>query len=374
MKLTASHIIVALMAVVIAALSWALIYVSRDELQLQDEEFEEEIEIESTASVVDGRAIVRVDTPSQAASGIRVVALRSARYESALQVFGRVVDIEPLLELRGRYLAASAERRAMRSSLDAARAEYKRAEVLYEDDRNISEQALREAQGRFQVAQARYTAARSTQSVARDSLQASWGTVVSGWAMDASSVQLGELSSRKSVLVQLVFPYELPASAAVPRLMLAPVTARDIPVEGRFVSQAPRASASLPGNTYFYLVSGAGLRVGANVVARVATQDAVMEGALVPNEAVVWHAGKSWVYRKQDDETFGRYEISTSRGLGDGWFQGSGPEAGAADPSPSETGVIDRNLLHPGDEVVISGAQLLLSEELKFQIRNENED
>ena len=30
--------------------------------------------------------------------------------------------------------------------------------------------------------------------------------------------------------------------------------------------------------------------------------------------------------------------------------------------------------LQVGDEVVVSGAQLLLSEELKFQIRNENED
>ncbi len=36
--------------------------------------------------------------------------------------------------------------------------------------------------------------------------------------------------------------------------------------------------------------------------------------------------------------------------------------------------VPDSNRLNPGDEVVTSGAQLLLSEELKFQIRNENED
>jgi len=68
----------------------------------------------------------------------------------------------------------------------------------------------------------------------------------------------------------------------------------------------------------------------------------------------VWHAGKSWVYRKNDAETFARYEVTTSNQLGEGWFQNGS--------------------LEDGDEVVVSGAQLLLSEELKFQIRNENED
>lgn len=374
MKLTANHIIVALMAIVIAVLSWLLIYVSRDELQLHEEEYEEEIETESTATVERGRAIVRVDSKSQQVSGIRMHALQSAQYETALQVYGSVVDIEPLLETRGRYLAASAERRALQSALSAARAEYRRAEVLYKDDRNISEQALREAESRYRVAQARLEAAQSMQSVLGDSLRTAWGPVVSDWAMAAQPASLAELLSRRSVLVQLVFPYELSRSAARPQLMLSPVTARENAVEARLVSAAPRVSAALPGNTYFYIVSGADLRVGARVVARVATDDAMVDGVIVPNAAVVWHAGKSWVYRKRDAETFGRYEISTASEIGDGWFQAASPETGPGQSGADETVLPDNNLLRPGDEVVISGAQLLLSEELKYQIRNENED
>ena len=369
MKLTANHVIIALMAIVIAVLSWTLIYVSRDALQLHDEEYEEEIETGSTASVENGRAIVRVDPQSQAASGIRIQPLLAAQYETALQVYGSAVDIEPLLDLRGRYLAAVAERRALQSAVAAASADYERAQVLYQDDRNISEQALREAESRFRVAQAHFDAAQSMQSVLRDSMRTAWGPVVSAWAMAAESDSLGDLLSRRSVLVQLVFPYELARSAARPRLMLAPVTARENAVEGRFVSDAPRVSAALPGNTYFYVVKGADLRVGARVVARVATDEAIVGGVIVPNEAVVWHAGKSWVYRKQDAETFGRYEISTASELGEGWFQPAPTEIGSIETGSPETGT-----LRPGDEVVISGAQLLLSEELKFQIRNENED
>lgn len=354
MRITGHHIIIALMAVVIAILSWTLIYVSRDQLRLHEDEVEEEIETESTATVEAGRAIVRVDVQSQAASGIRVQPLRSAQYETALHVYGSVVDIEPLLELRGRYLAASGERRALSEVMTTAKLEYQRARSLYEDDRNISEQAMRDAQSRFQVTQARLAAARSTETVLRDSLLSSWGPVVSAWAMSPDSKPLRALLSRRSVLVQLVFPYELARSAARPQLMLAPVTAGADPVAGRFVSEAPRVSAAQPGNTYFYTVAGADLRVGARVMARVATDDAKIGGVIVPNEAVVWHAGKSWVYRKHDPETFGRYEISAANELAEGWFQ--------------------HGSLEVGDEVVVSGAQLLLSEELKFQIRNENED
>jgi membrane fusion protein, multidrug efflux system len=95
--------------------------------------------------------------------------------------------------------------------------------------------------------------------------------------------------------------------------------------------------------------------VGTRVIARVSAGRETVKGVRVPNEAVVWHAGKSWAYLRQDGETFARYEVSATRDLGDGWFNR------AAD-------------LVPGREIVVSGAQLLLSEELKFQIRNENED
>lgn len=355
MKLTGSHVVIAIMAIVIAVLSWTLIYVSRDQLRFDDEENDEEqIVTESTASVEQGRAIVRVDAQSQAASGIRTQSLKPGQYEASIHVYGSVVDIAPLLDLRGQYLAAKGEHSAQRAAVTAAKLDYQRARSLYEDDRNISEQAMRDAEGRFRVAQARLAAAQSSESVLRESLATAWGPVVSAWALKSDSASLAQLLSRRSMLVQLVFPYELPRSAAQARLMLAPVTARSEAVEAQFVSEAPRSSAALPGNTYFYIVTGADLRVGARVIARVATDDTEMDGVIVPNEAVVWHAGKSWVYRKQDAETFGRYEISTAHQLDDGWFQPNG--------------------LHAGDEVVVSGAQLLLSEELKFQIRNENED
>jgi len=354
MKLSFRDSIIALMAVVIAVLSWALIYVARDELRLHGEEYEEEIETESSATVEDGRAIVRVDEQSQAASGIRVSSLRAAQNEISVQVYGSVIDVRSLLELRGRYLAAKGEQRAMRASAEAIKVEYRRAKTLYQDDRNISEQALRSVESRYFVAQARLLAAEEAVAVLSDSLRTSWGTVVGGWAMASDSAPLQDLLGRRSVLVRLVFPHELPRSSARPGIVIAPVSTGGDQVEARFISASPQGSSVLPGNTYFYLAEGSDLRAGTRVVASATTGGDLREGIIIPREAVVWHAGKAWVYFAKDVTTFARYEISTSSELFEGWFHSGS--------------------LQPGDNVVVSGAQLLLSEELKFQIRNENED
>jgi len=101
-------------------------------------------------------------------------------------------------------------------------------------------------------------------------------------------------------------------------------------------------------------VDGGGLRAGMRVLARAGLGGAPVAGVIVPAQAVVWHAGKAWAYLKQDEQTFARHEVSAAEELDGGWFNAGG--------------------FQPGDEVVVSGAQLLLSEELKYQIRNENED
>ena len=354
MKLTARDIIIAVMAIVIAALAWSLIYVSRDELSIHGEEYEEEIEIDTSATVENGRAIVRVDAESQAASGIRVAPLYAAQNETSVQVYGSVVDVNSLLDLRGQFLAAAGEERAMRASVEAAKVEYQRAQKLYQDDRNISEQAMRAVESRYRVAQARLVSAEAAVSVLADTLRSSWGPVVGRWAMKPDSASLQLLLERKTRLVRLVFPHELPRSAAPKHILIAPVSLGGKQVKARFISASHQGSTVLPGKTYFYLVDGSDLRAGTRVVARVRTGGEMRDGIVVPNEAVVWHAGKAWVYVVQDPVTFARYEISTANELYDGWFQSG--------------------LLQAEEEVVVSGAQLLLSEELKFQIRNENED
>jgi hypothetical protein len=354
MNLRPAHAIIAVMAGVITLLSWALIYYSRDELGTQAEKRDEQIKAVSTARVDGGRPVVRLSVQSQDAAGIAVQALQPAEREAAFEVHGTVANLQPLAELRGRYLAAAAESKAARATLAAAQSEYRRMEMLFRDDRNVSEQALNSAEGRYRAERARQAAADQAAASIRDAIRGSWGESITGWATNPESQAMRSLLQQSTFLVQLVFPYESPRATVRGKVAVAPAMARENLQPATFVANSPQIDPAIPGETYFYLVNSGSFRTGMRVTARITMDGAAVSGVIVPSAAVVWHAGKAWAYVKDDEQTFARHEVSTTDEMQGGWFNATGFE--------------------DDDEVVVSGAQLLLSEELKYQIRNENED
>jgi hypothetical protein len=68
------------------------------------------------------------------------------------------------------------------------------------------------------------------------------------------------------------------------------------------------------------------------------------KGVIVPRESVIRHEGEAFVYVQTGGEKFERKEIELEHPLSKGWFVGQ---------------------LKPGTKLVITGAQQLLSEELK---------
>src|SRR3954470_20809349 len=353
MKGRAAHAIIALMGLVIAALSCALVYYSRDELGTQAERRDERVTSASAAGIEGGRACVRLSSQTQAAAGIVVQALQPAKHEAALEAYGVVANLQPLAEARGRYLAAVAEATVARATLAAAETEYRRMQLLFRDDRNVSEQAMQAALAHYRAEQMRVSAAEQAAASIRDALRGAWGESVTQWASNPDSQTMRSLLQQTSFLVQLVVSNRLPRVALGSRIAIAPATARSSAQPAGFVGASPQADAAFPGETYFYLVNGGGLRAGMRVVARFGLGGSAT-GVIVPSAAVVWHAGKAWAYVQEDDDSFARFEVLTNQEMDGGWFNVAGFE--------------------DGDEVVVSGAQLLLSEELKYQIRNENED
>jgi hypothetical protein len=347
-------IVIATMGIVIAVLAWALVYFGRDELHLGAKAPEDQIPVHSALSRQGGSAAVHLPKDSQEASGIAVQTLETARADSAAEVYGVVVNIQPLLDLRARYRASVSEARSLRAAAFNSAADYQRFKKLFEDDRNVSERALQVAEAQWEADQARLAAAEQAVAAVRDTIRAGWGEVLAGWATNPESSALQALAQQREVLAQITLPYDLQAQAEKVALFLAPVSVPDQARPARFISAAPQTDATLPGVTYFYVASAHGLRVGMRVAGQLKLGGKTREGVVVPPTAVVWHGGKAWAYVKEEDDLFVRKEVSTAQELGNGWF--------------------DAGHFKPGDEIVVSGAQLLLSEEQKFQIRNENED
>jgi hypothetical protein len=112
------------------------------------------------------------------------------------------------------------------------------------------------------------------------------------------------------------------------------------PLNSHVVYNAPTVVPTIQGQTFLVLIATTVFpaRPGTAVSARLPASDTSKEGVMVPRSAVVRYAGREWIYREFDGNRFVRHEIVTE-GLGS------------------------------GTQVVIAGAQSLLSEELKAQIQ-----
>jgi hypothetical protein len=354
MTINRNTALIAALSTIIVLLLWTVVYFARDEYQATLRQDAEARPLQSNVSQEQGRAAVQVSPAAQRASGLETAQLRAGKSQPAVEVYGVIVDLKPLLDARARFLAAQAEVRALRATAANSATAYQRVKALYEDDRNVSERVVREAQTTARADGERVTVALQNLAGIESAAGAQWGASLTDIALDATPTGIAALAEGREVVAQITIPHEHADVAARTTVTLGPAGLPAARGVARYVSAAPQASPFLPGATFFYRASGAGLRVGMRVAGELKLPGAATSGVIVPERAVVWHAGRAWCYVKEDDDKFLRMPVATSRAAAGGWFNASGFE--------------------PGQQIVITGAQLLLSEELKYQIRNENED
>lgn len=344
--------VIVVLSLVIVLLLWALTYFARDEYQGA---LGERVERASSPNVsqVEGRATVRVSPEAQRAGGLGLQELRPWKLQPSAEVHGFIASVKPLLEARARFLAAQAELRALRSSAANSERERERLKSLFEDDRNVSERALREAEAAARSNSERANAAQQNLAGIEAAARADWGAALAEAALDSRSGSFASLAQGRELLAQVAIPHEYVEGIERMALTLMPA-GQDARVAARYVSPAPHAPQALPGAAFFYRVSAAGFAAGMRVSGELKLPGATSEGVIVPERAVVWHAGRAWCYVKRGEDGFVRMPVATRHAVEHGWFNATGFDAHR--------------------EVVVVGAQLLLSEELKYQIRNENVD
>ena len=84
------------------------------------------------------------------------------------------------------------------------------------------------------------------------------------------------------------------------------------------------------------------------------TEENATEKFFIPGSAIIWNNGQAWIYKETKKNKFLRQAIFNMEEVKDGWI------------------VEFKN--EPPELIVTNGAQLLLSEEYKHLIKNENED
>jgi hypothetical protein len=346
----ASGIVTALVAASLAGGAFWFIGERKEQAQAEIAR-QRQAETPAKVAVEDGQTIVKLDAAAQQRGGIAVAHVEAAPYRSERRAYAVVLDAKGLNELAGAYAGAKAQRQSAQAKIEATRTAFERAKSLYKDQQNVSAAQLQSAEAAFHADEAALAAAEMQARSYAATARQEWGPVI-GDALISGSPAASRLIEREDLLVQVTLP---PGRAIAKPPQSAVVQA---PQGGRvalsYVSPATRTDPRIQGMSFFYVASGqSGLLPGMNLVALL-PEDAVRQGELVPDTAVVRWQGKDWVYVRTSAESFTRHEIA-----------GEVPAAAG--------GYVVGNL--PGDaEIVTEGAQVLLSEELRPQLQGGDDD
>lgn len=347
-------IIIGLQTVIIVVLFWVLVFYGKDEYEAATKEKDEVISSPSLITSKNGVTTVTLSAEAQKQSGIAASALQGATHESAVLAFGTVVGIDSLIETRARYFSTRAEADVARAAITNSKQEYERMRLLNQDGRNVSDRAVAAAEAAWKTDTARLNAGETAATGLRDTLRQQWGETLANWAMQQPPGEVFQkLLKRQETLLQITLPIDTAMPAPNSTLQVETPGGQQA-INAIFVAPAPQTDNTIQGKTFYYRAPAEQLRMGMRVTASLSEADKAQSGVIVPANAVVWYANQPWVYRKQGNDQFVRTPIKTDIEVENGWFN---------------TGT-----LKPDEAVVTTGAQLLLSEEFKYQIKNENED
>jgi hypothetical protein len=179
-------------------------------------------------------------------------------------------------------------------------------------------------------------------------VQQSWGGAVAGWVANDSPPFVSVLN-QQAMLVQLTLPIGT-STEAPPRITLS--TPNGSTAQADYVSPFPQVDPRIQGISELYLARGYPvLEPGMNLVAHLSVGKR-LGGLLIPQSAIVWWQGKTWVYEQVSPGRFMRKAAPTDMPLPGGYLAAQG--------------------YTPETALVMRGAQFLLSEEFRSQIQPED--
>lgn len=279
----------------------------------------------------------------QKTGGIATKVLEPELHREQIEAYGMVLQPDGLLRSRNDYVSAMSSLRKAEASLRASKEEYRRLKYLNENDKNISDRMVQAAQARMEADLATEAEARENMRSVKSAAELQWGSTLSGWIFDFSP-GLERLVGLKDVLVQVTIRPGTAVGSIPGKIGIEAPEGR--PIEATLIVRAPATDPRIQGISYIYIAPSHTNRLipGMNVSAYLPAAGHE-KGFVIPSSAVVWLQGKAWVYIRYGKTGFSRVEVPTSNPLSIGYFV---------------SGVFS-----PGDQLVIKGAQALLSEESK---------
>ena len=294
---------------------------------------------------------LNLEPPSLQRAGIVTQTTQLTTRQTEIVAYGQVLNSEPLLALRNRYLMAQAQHLAKGVLVAQLAKTAQRQAQLYTQGIS-SQRALQERQAQFQEQQVLLGGeALQVQAIEQEALLV-WGSVVTAWLTSPHSKPLQDLLTGEAHLLQINLPSHAPLNGQQ-RIAVAASSERAHALPAQFIAISPQNLNGQQGTGYFLLVKSRALQAGMAVTAWLGNPQLLQTGVMIPSSALVWSAGQALVYI-QSGNTF------TGRVIGH--------------YTPTTEGYFISQDVQGGEQLVVTGAQQLLSEQLRKQIPDDDDD
>jgi hypothetical protein len=316
-----------------------------------------------------GPGTISLSAQAQALSGLQTITLAPVSHHPEFTAYGKAVNIQPLIDLRHRYLVSLTERGGAAARFKQAEQNIKRQQDLYREGAT-SKRNLQVQQAQWQTDKALVDAGGVQSKAIADEARLNWGEQLAEWALSKDSEQLNAFLSGRKTLMQITLPANKQLAADTRNTYVEAAGNRSSATKAELISAAPQTDTTAQGESYFFQVDGRRdcsrqscgihtipgdnhIRPGMRVAAWIPEQGENQSGVVIPKSALVWYMDQAFVYIKTAEEQFSRRAIEQYSATSGGYFIGSG--------------------ISEGEQLVVTGGQMLLSEEFRGQIPDEDD-
>jgi hypothetical protein len=310
--------------------------------------FAESVEsLPATQGLAD-QSIIVLNNETQRLSGLKTMTLMAVNRQTEFTAYGKVISLQPLLTLHNKYLVMLTERRSTTAMLTQARQSIIRQQNLYQSG-VTSKRSLQDQQAQWQTNKAQADAVQVHIAALADEVRLNWGPELSTWILSDTSDKWSRFLSRRQNLLHIILPTGKQLEQGIGTIYIDSSGDRSKAGKAHLISVAPQTGSVVQGESYFFETGDAHLRIGMNVTAWIPEHPSNQPGVVIPESALLWSMNQAFVYIKIGKENFIRRPIPHYSVTPGGYF-------------------IAAATLRPGEQIVVTGAQMLLSEEHRGQI------
>jgi len=296
---------------------------------------------------------VELTKAAQEMASIKSQTLMESFFTPEIRAMALVIPTQDLRLARSRCAEAALNLRLAQVNEQGISKELSRLKNLQQATGSVASKEVNYAQTNLLLAQAESALKQQQVNNCQAEVRQQWPQPIAEWVINGGE-QFNLLMSREQTIIKVTLPPRQSLNQNVDTVRWQQTNQQNNVGQAQRLAAAITADPVLKGETWYFLNNSSSLQQGAQLQVWVPTEQGAFSAVLIPYQSVVWYAGQPWAYLRMDNQRFQRISLLNGH--------------------ESVEGIYLQQGFHPGDAVVTSGAQTLLSEEFKWQIHDEDDD